>query len=112
LWYLSISRNALIVLIASVIAFNWSSAEDHIKLTGQVKNGIPSFRVPDFEVNNENQTITFIEIVEDLGSGLIFLPLVAVLANVAIAKAFSKSKYNCSCIASLYLIFFLINSYW
>jgi sodium-independent sulfate anion transporter 11 len=55
-----------------------------------VKGGIPSFKLPAFTAKSGNETIEFMEILGDLSTGLVFLPLVAVLANVAIAKAFSE----------------------
>ncbi|XP_065094491.1 sodium-independent sulfate anion transporter-like isoform X2 [Ochlerotatus camptorhynchus] len=94
LWYLSLSRNALIVLITSTIAFKWHStgAEVPFKLSGHVKPGIPGFELPIYNVQSGNETITYFEVVKDLGSSLILVPLVAVLANVSIAKAFTAGK--------------------
>ena len=62
------------------------------KLSEEVPAGIPSFQLPSFtaKVDNANETIEFDEIAMDIGSGFILLPLVSILANVAIAKAFSK----------------------
>lgn len=95
LWYLSISRNALIVLISGAIAYYWSEKyspkELPFKLSGKVEPGIPNFRLPDFSVEVNNKTVGFIEMCEDLGSGIILVPLVSVLANVAIAKSFGKN---------------------
>ncbi|XP_065083422.1 sodium-independent sulfate anion transporter-like isoform X1 [Ochlerotatus camptorhynchus] len=94
LWYLSLSRNALIVLITSAIAFKWhgTGAEVPFKLSGHVKPGIPGFELPIYNVQSGNETITYFEVVKDLGSSLILVPLVAVLANVSIAKAFTAGK--------------------
>ncbi|CAO1390818.1 unnamed protein product [Diamesa tonsa] len=96
LWYLSISRNALIVLISGAIAYYWSEKyslnELPFKLSGKVEPGIPSFQLPDFSLEINNKTVGFIEICEDLGSGIILVPLVSVLANVAIAKSFASVK--------------------
>jgi solute carrier family 26 (sodium-independent sulfate anion transporter), member 11 len=94
LFYLSISRNALIVLITAYFAYVLSRNYDEVpfRLSEEVEPGIPSFKLPDFSVEKDNKTIGFIEICSDIGSGLILLPLVSVLANVAIAKSFSKLK--------------------
>lgn len=35
-------------------------------------------------------TIGFVQICTDLGSGLVVVPLVAIVLNISIAKAFSK----------------------
>lgn len=93
LWYLSLSRNALIVLITSAIAFRWNSSGEQVpfKLSGHVQPGIPGFELPIYSVQSGNVTIGYFEVVRELGSSLVLVPLVAVLANVSIAKAFCKS---------------------
>ncbi|XP_058444794.1 sodium-independent sulfate anion transporter-like isoform X2 [Malaya genurostris] len=94
LWYISLARNALIVLISSIIAYKWSNSGEEVpfKLSGHVEPGIPGFELPIYNVHTGNRTITYFEIVKDLGSGIILVPLVAVLANVSIAKAFTAGK--------------------
>jgi solute carrier family 26 (sodium-independent sulfate anion transporter), member 11 len=61
-----------------------------------VQAGLPPFRLPPFTtnqtINNQTVTVEFGEMVENLGSALVTLPLIAILENVAIAKAFSKGK--------------------
>jgi solute carrier family 26 (sodium-independent sulfate anion transporter), member 11 len=93
LFYISISRNALIVVITSSFAYLLTIhySEVPFKLSEKVGPGIPSFKLPEFSVEKDNRTIGFIEICGDIGSGLILLPLVSILANVAIAKSFCKS---------------------
>lgn len=59
-------------------------------LSGKVEPGMPQIGFPPFEIVHHNHTMSFGEICSELGSGIIVVPLVAVLANVAIAKAFSK----------------------
>lgn len=92
LFYLSISRNAMVVLITAYFAYFLSSKYNNVpfRLSEKVDPGVPSFQLPDFSVEHNNKTIGFIEICSDIGSGLILLPLVSILANVAIAKSFSK----------------------
>lgn len=91
LWYLSISRNALIVLITSAVSYNWiSQAEIPFLLSGKVEPGVPSFELPPFSMEYRNTTMGFVEMCSELGSGIIVIPLVAVLANIAIAKSFCK----------------------
>lgn len=76
---------------------------------GEIKSGIPSFQVPPFSfdrpiissssnrtnfdsVMNQNGTesVTFLAILADLGTGLAMIPIIAILEQVAIAKAFGK----------------------
>lgn len=91
LWYLSISRNALIVFITSIIGYKWTiSHSPPFKLSGMVEPGMPEINWPPFQIGYHNRTLSFPEVCAELGSGIIVVPLVAVLANVAIAKSFSK----------------------
>ncbi|CRK92432.1 CLUMA_CG005999, isoform B, partial [Clunio marinus] len=94
LFYLSISRNALILLVTSYFAYFLSLKYNHVPfiLSEKVTQGIPSFELPKFSVEKNNRTVEFIEICGEIGSGLLLLPLVSVLANVAIAKAFTSGK--------------------
>jgi len=89
LWYLSASRNALLVVMTSFAAYLVSMHYN------RVPSGLPSFKIPDFNVHDGNKTVSFIDVCSELGSGLILLPMVAVLANVAIAKSFCKFKQTC-----------------
>lgn len=108
----------MIVIITSCVAYQWTVGTAPFKLSGRVRDkeslkslnfagisnvaspnfagnvepGIPTFSLPPFQFEHNNQTIGFIQICTELGSGIVVVPLVAVLANVAIAKAFSESK--------------------
>jgi sodium-independent sulfate anion transporter 11 len=91
LWYVSISRNALVVLVSSIVAYNWIG-KTPFKLSGTVESGIPTFQIPDFTMVYDNKTMSFTDNLKEMGSGILLLPLVAVLANVAIAKSFCEYK--------------------
>nr|CAD7399478.1 unnamed protein product [Timema poppensis] len=54
----------------------------------QIKPGLPTFGLPPFSAQVGNTTYSFMGMCEKLGSGIIMVPVVGVLANVAIAKAF------------------------
>jgi len=94
LWLLSTSRNALVVLVCSTIAFvfysNWQ--ETPFVLTGKVKPGIPDFKLPPFGTVLGNRTVGFSEMLSDLGASVVLVPVIAVLGNVAIAKAFASGE--------------------
>jgi solute carrier family 26 (sodium-independent sulfate anion transporter), member 11 len=94
LFYLGIARNALIVLITAYLAYFISTKYDNVpfKLTEQVDSGIPRFSLPPFEFQHENRTVEFFEMIRELGSGVALLPLVSIIANIAIAKSFSELK--------------------
>lgn len=72
---------------------------------GEIKSGIPSFHLPPFSyerpVSNSSisnstgphpgfELVTFDTILSDLGTGLAMVPIIAILEQVAIAKAFCK----------------------
>lgn len=59
-------------------------------LTGTVRPGLPEFKPPPFQTTLGNRTIEFREMVSDLGTSIFLVPVIAVLGNVAIAKAFGK----------------------
>ncbi|KAL1392779.1 hypothetical protein pipiens_012240 [Culex pipiens pipiens] len=91
--YLSLSRNALVVIGGTVLAYLLSmGGEPPFLLTGNVTSGLPSFQPPPFSTVVNNQTYSFSEMVSELGSSVIALPLIAILESIAIAKAFSKGK--------------------
>lgn len=94
LFYIGIARNALIVLITAYFAYFLSMKYDQVpfRLTEKVDSGIPKFSLPPFEFKFENRTIEFVDTIKDLGSGVILLPLVSIIANIAIAKSFTSGK--------------------
>ncbi|CAD0254260.1 unnamed protein product [Spodoptera exigua] len=89
LWLVSISRNALVVLAASSFAYLTHHPNQPLfKLSGRVEPGLPRLSAPPFSASVDNSTVHFVDMVQQLGSGVIMLPIVMVLANIAIAKAF------------------------
>lgn len=94
LWFVSISRNAVTVLLCAILAYYLSLAgPSPILLSRPVQPGLPSFQLPPFTATHGNETFTFGTMVHELGSAIILVPLVAVLANVAIAKAFGELTF-------------------
>ncbi|XP_049818071.1 sodium-independent sulfate anion transporter-like isoform X2 [Aethina tumida] len=92
LWFLGISKNCIAVLITSVIAMYLikQTGKSPFYLTGSVPQGLPTFGFPSFTATINNQTVGFTGMVHSLGVGVIVLPFVAVLANVAIAKSYAS----------------------
>lgn len=95
MWLIGTSRNAILVVVCGAIGYVFqSSASAPFKLIGDIPPGLPSFQVPSFTLN-ANQTSSgreesFAEIVSSLGSGLIVVPLISLMENIAICKAFCK----------------------
>lgn len=102
LWLIGTARNAILVIVCGGIgaAFYNSGQEDTFKLIGYIPPGMPDFQLPPFsipEVVDENGTVvqqeeTFGEMVSNMGTGLVVIPLIALLENIAICKAFANGK--------------------
>ncbi|XP_008197201.2 sodium-independent sulfate anion transporter [Tribolium castaneum] len=94
LWLISTSRNALVVIVCSTVAYFYEirGPGSPFRLTGTVRPGLPDFRAPPFGTTLHNRTVGFGEMVADLGTSVILVPIIAVLGNVAIAKAFASGQ--------------------
>lgn len=91
--YLSIARNALIVMIGIVVAYIFSvNGSNPFRLTGDIKQGFPTFGPPPFTTEFEEKVYNFKDMFNALGLSLVTIPLVSILESIAIAKAFSKGK--------------------
>lgn len=92
LWLTSTARNALIVVICSLIAYHYenSGKGSPFLLTGSVKPGLPIVNLPPFGTTIGNRTVGFGEMLSDLGTSVFLIPIIGVLGNIAIAKAFGK----------------------
>lgn len=53
--------------------------------------GLPAVGLPPFSVQAGNETVGFPDMVRRLGPTVLMMPVVMVIANIAIAKAFSKA---------------------
>jgi sodium-independent sulfate anion transporter 11 len=58
--------------------------------SGHVKSGLPTFQAPPFSAQVKNETHSFFDMMGTLGSGSFIVPLLAILENIAICKAFCK----------------------
>jgi solute carrier family 26 (sodium-independent sulfate anion transporter), member 11 len=91
--YLSISRNAIAVVLGISIAYVfYINGSEPFKLTGEIKQGLPPFGPPPFSTEFDGKTYNFVDMFKALGLSLVTIPLVSILESVAIAKAFSKGK--------------------
>lgn len=69
---------------------------------------MPPLKLPPFGTEINGKTISFIDMCMDLGSSIILVPVIAVLGNVAIAKAFCMYKpywYNVNCLWNSCILF-------
>jgi solute carrier family 26 (sodium-independent sulfate anion transporter), member 11 len=97
LWLVGTSRNAILVFVCGAIGFVFqTSASAPFKLIGNIPAGLPSFQMPPFSLS-ANETLSgkeesFLDLVHSMGSGLIVVPMIGLMENIAICKAFSNGK--------------------
>lgn len=88
---LSLSRNALAVLAGTVLAYACArNGSKPFTLTGKVGRGLPPFQMPPFSTTFENRTYNFEEMLKVYDGSVAFVPLIAILECIAIAKAFGN----------------------
>uniref|UniRef100_A0A1I8N9R7 STAS domain-containing protein n=1 Tax=Musca domestica TaxID=7370 RepID=A0A1I8N9R7_MUSDO len=92
--YISLSRNALAVIIGIVLCYCLKDGDKlPFRASGEITKGIPDFKLPPFSTPGENgTTLGFGDMVSNLGASLASIPLISILESIAIAKAFSKGK--------------------
>ncbi|XP_066560681.1 sodium-independent sulfate anion transporter isoform X2 [Amia ocellicauda] len=106
-WFFGTARNALVVIAASCVAYACDvSGYEVFTVTGKTSQGLPPFSAPPFTETTWNGTvIPFDEITQDLGSGLVVIPLIGLLESIAIAKAFgSQNDYRIDANQELFAI--------
>uniref|UniRef100_A0A0K8TQT4 Putative sulfate/bicarbonate/oxalate exchanger sat-1 n=1 Tax=Tabanus bromius TaxID=304241 RepID=A0A0K8TQT4_TABBR len=96
-WLIGTSRNAILVIVCGAIGFLLHDAEGSpFNLIGEIPPGLPTFQPPPFSLTaNETKTgkpESFAEMASSLGSGLIVVPLISLMENIAICKAFANGK--------------------
>ncbi|XP_068211653.1 sodium-independent sulfate anion transporter-like isoform X2 [Palaemon carinicauda] len=91
-FYLSVGRNAIVVIIAAVITFALDGDDQPFSLTGYVEPGVPPAALPPFTTEVNNQTMTFPDIMNDVGIGIFMIPFIAILDNIAVVSAFTKGR--------------------
>ncbi len=99
LWFLSIARNALVVLLCALTAF--LSPDATFRLVDSVDEASDSFGIslPPFSVSHPpsdapgapSVTYGFLDMLANIGGLIVVLPVVSILQHMAIAKAFGNS---------------------
>ncbi|XP_006886390.1 PREDICTED: sodium-independent sulfate anion transporter [Elephantulus edwardii] len=96
IWTATTAKNALVVSFAALVAYSFEVNGYHpFVLTGEIVEGLPRVQLPPFSVTTANRTVSFTEMVQDLGAGLAVVPLMGLLESIAVAKAFaSQNNYH------------------
>lgn len=99
MWFVGTIRNSIIVVCCTVASYIYihsraagSSEELPYKIIGEIRKGLPAFDPPPFSVQQGNTTVGFFEIVWTMKSHLIVLPLISLLENISICKAFANGQ--------------------
>ncbi|CAK9801330.1 Sodium-independent sulfate anion transporter [Anthophora plagiata] len=93
IWFLGTGRNALVVILCAVVSYIYENRGGApFYLTGHINAGLPSITPPPFYRNIRNETETFVDMCKNLGTGILVVPLISIIGNVAIAKAFSRGQ--------------------
>lgn len=104
-WIMGISRNGILVIVSGLLGWYLERIGDQrFTLIGNIPQGVPHISLPPFSIpeirgNNTNgeeiiiqHGETFTEMVSHIGSGLIVVPLIALLENISVCKAFASNK--------------------
>jgi MFS superfamily sulfate permease-like transporter len=91
MWLISLARNAIVVILGILLAYALFSYKiESFQITGNITEGLPPFSLPPFNIVNATHTYTFTELIGELGSSVLSIPLIAILESIAIAKAFGE----------------------
>lgn len=92
LWMIGTARNALVVILCAVTSYIFEMYDGApFILTGHIDAGLPSIDPPPFSRTiGQNQTESFIDMTRNFNFGILVIPLISIIGNVAIAKAFSR----------------------
>ena len=92
IWLIGTSRNAFLVIICGFLGYSLSG-DAPFKLVGHIPGGMPTVQLPPFGyTKSDNETVTFIQMISNLGSGVLVLPLISLMEDIAICKAFATGK--------------------
>ncbi|KAL7303389.1 hypothetical protein TKK_0004574 [Trichogramma kaykai] len=93
MWIMTLSRNAVVVVLGMLLAYLLSLyGLSPFKITGDIAAGLPSLTPPPFSTTHNNVTYGFVDMVRIYGTSMASVPLIAVLESIAIAKSFAKGK--------------------
>nr|CAH7755569.1 unnamed protein product [Callosobruchus chinensis] len=97
LWLIGTARNAILVVVCGFLGYSFhQNGAIPFKVIGVVPQGLPDVKLPPFgyerEINGTIARTTFFDMVTQLGSGIIVVPLIGILENIAVCKAFCKSN--------------------
>ncbi|XP_065722018.2 sodium-independent sulfate anion transporter [Drosophila suzukii] len=98
IWIVGTARNAILVVVCCFMGYLLHS-EEHgapFRVVGDIPPGLPNLQLPPTSLSaNETSNgvaLGFVEMVHSMGSGLVVIPLISLMENIAICKAFANGK--------------------
>jgi len=89
LWVIGTARNALVVVLCAITSYIFEMYDGApFVLTGHIDPGLPTFEPAPFSTTIGNQTESFVDMAKSFKFGILVVPLISIIGNVAIAKAF------------------------
>ncbi|CAH1273375.1 SLC26A11 [Branchiostoma lanceolatum] len=106
IWLVGTARNAIIVLVTTIFAgILYAYNIRPFTMTKEVPPGFPPVRPPSFSYQHGNHTVEGEEFFTHLGAGVAVIPMIGLLENIAIAKAFaSKNRYTIDATQELFAL--------
>jgi len=96
IFLVSVGRNAIVVLFFCGVAYAVQDLYDTAPFTivGYIEPGMPVPGLPQFYLDCDNGTVHYslLQVFGQFGTGMVIVPLLAILENIAIASAFSHGK--------------------
>ncbi|XP_044272689.1 sodium-independent sulfate anion transporter-like isoform X2 [Tribolium madens] len=93
IWLIGTSRNAILVIVCGFIGYSFClNGEPPFKVIGHVPQGLPTVKPPPFSTNQNGTSESFWDMVSDLSSGIVVVPLIGLLEDISICKAFANGK--------------------
>ncbi|XP_026818883.1 sodium-independent sulfate anion transporter-like isoform X1 [Rhopalosiphum maidis] len=104
MWLIGTFRNSIVVIVSSYVGYVYITSTGHdvtsneippipFKVVGKIPSGLPEFDLPKFSIARDNgTTIGFFEMVSNIGSGVIVLPIIALIETISICKTFADGK--------------------
>ncbi|XP_033166350.1 sodium-independent sulfate anion transporter [Drosophila mauritiana] len=93
--YISLARNAVAVVIGILLCYLLKNdGKLPFLVSGSITPGLPPFKLPPFHTEDPEtgESISFGDMVSNVGTALVSIPLLSILESIAVAKAFSKGK--------------------
>ncbi|XP_044017323.1 sodium-independent sulfate anion transporter-like isoform X2 [Aphidius gifuensis] len=94
IWLFGTSRNAILVIACGVIGyyFGTTNIDSPFKIIGELHSGMPDVMFPSFGYSNGTTEFTFFDMCQNLGSGLFVLPLISLMEDISVCKAFGNGQ--------------------